>query len=174
MASVLQPDNSLPSVRTTVQFTEDDGTTPVSIVREMGSGPDSRKGKYVDQEISIYDGRPIAKDLTLDGQGFVLTRFPTAVKDFYDDAEVRSVYYPEMEEIVRQATGCSKVVVFDYTIRVDDENAQADRKVRGRSRTCITISPAIPRRNGSAICCRRTKPRHGLTNALAPLMSGAP
>ena len=40
-------------------------------------------------------------------------------------------YYPEMEEIVKQATGCSKVVVFDHTIRVDDEATQTDRKVRG-------------------------------------------
>ena len=131
MASVLQPKNSLPSVRTTVQFTKDDGNTPVSIVREAGTGPDSRKGHFVDHEISIYDGRPIADDLSLDRQGFTLTRFPTAVKDFYDEDEVRSVYYPEMEKIVRQATGCSKVVVFDHTIRVDDETAQADRKVRG-------------------------------------------
>lgn len=131
MASVLNPENSLSSVRTIVQFTEDDGSTPVSVVREMGAGPDSRKGRYVDQEISIFDGRPIAKDLTLDENGFTLTRLPTAVKDFYDNDEVLSVYYPEMEEIVKQATGCSKVVVFDHTIRVDDENAQADRKVRG-------------------------------------------
>jgi len=131
MASVLQPDNSLPSVRVTVQFTKNDGYTPVSVVREVGTGPDVRKGHYVDHEIAIYDGRPIANDLSLDRQGFILTRYPTAVKDFYDEDEVRSVYYPEMEKIVKQATGCSKVVVFDHTIRVDDENAQADRKVRG-------------------------------------------
>ena len=131
MASVLQPENSLPSVRATIQFTKNDGSTPVSIVREAGTGPDTRNGKYEDHEISIYDGRSIAKDLTLDNHGFTLTRFPTAVKDFYDDDEVLSVYYPEMEEIVKQATGCSKVVVFDHTIRVDDEATQTDRKVRG-------------------------------------------
>lgn len=131
MASVLQPDTPLPSVKTTVQFTKDDGTTPVSIVREMGEGPDSRKGNYVDHEISVYDGRPIADQLDLDRQGFILTRFPTAVKDFYDDEEVRSVYYPEMEAIVKQATGCSEVLVFDHTIRIDDENIQTSRKVRG-------------------------------------------
>lgn len=131
MASVLQPDTSLPSVKTTVQFTKDDGTTPVSIVREMGEGPDSRTGHYVDQEISVYDGRPVANKLSLDQQGFTLTRYPTAVKDFYDEDEVKAVYYPEMEVIVRQATGCSKVVVFDHTIRIDDESIQKSRKVRG-------------------------------------------
>jgi hypothetical protein len=131
MASILRPDSALPSVRAIVQFTANDGSTPVSIVREVGTGPDMRQGSYVDQEITIHDGRPIANDLSLDRQGFILTRFPTAVKDFYDDEEVRAVYYPEMENIVRQATGCSKVLVFDHTIRVDDEKAQTDRKVRG-------------------------------------------
>jgi len=131
MASSLQPENSLPSVRTVVQFTRNDGSTPVSVVREAGTGPDTRKGNYADHEITVYDGRPIAGDLSLDRQGFTLIRYPTAVKDFYDDDEVRSVYYPEMEEIVKQATGCSKVLVFDHTIRVDDETAQAGRKVRG-------------------------------------------
>ena len=131
MASVLHPEESLPSIRTTVQFTKDDGSTPVSIVREAGTGPDTRRGQYEDHEITIYDGRPIAEDLSLDRQGFTLTRFPTAVKDFYDEEEVRTVYYPEMERIVQQATGCAKVLVFDHTIRIDDEGAQADRKVRG-------------------------------------------
>jgi hypothetical protein len=131
MASVLHPEESLPSIRTIAQFTRDDGSTPVSIVREAGTGPDTRKGKYEDHEISIYDGRSIAEDLSLDRQGFTLTRFPTAVKDFYDEEEVRSVYYPEMERIVQQATGCAKVLVFDHTIRIDDEAAQTDRKVRG-------------------------------------------
>jgi hypothetical protein len=131
MASVLTPHSSLPSVRAKAQFSKDTGVTPVSLVREAGSGPDTRKGVYEDHEISIYDGRPIADKLDLDKQGFILTKFDTAVTDFYDDEEVRSVYYPEMEQIVKQATGCSKVVVFDHTIRVDNEDTQTELKVRG-------------------------------------------
>lgn len=131
MTSVQHPQTSLPSVRAMAQFDKGTGITPVSLVRPAGSGPDTRKGIYEDHEISIYDGRPIADQLDLDKQGFILREYDTAVTDFYDDAEVLSVYYPEMEQVVKQATGCSKVVVFDHTIRVDDEKTQADRKVRG-------------------------------------------
>ena len=131
MTSIIETNAPLPSVKTTVQFTKDEGLTPVSIVREAGSGPDSRSGIYEDHQISIFDGRPITDTLSLDKQGFILTKFPTAVSDFYNEEEVLSVYYPEMEEIVKRKTGCDKVVVFDHTIRVDDQDAQIERKVRG-------------------------------------------
>jgi hypothetical protein len=41
----------------------------------------------------------------------------SAVKDFYDEDEVRRVYYPEAGRFVAEATGASRVPVFDHTIR---------------------------------------------------------
>jgi hypothetical protein len=67
--------------------------------------------------VPIFDMRPIADGLSLDGQGFALVDAPTAVSDFYDEAELLSVYYPEAEDLVKQATGAGRVVVFDHTIR---------------------------------------------------------
>jgi hypothetical protein len=67
--------------------------------------------------VAIFDMRPIAGELELDRQGFALVDAPTSVTDFYDEAQLRSIYYPEAEELVKQATGASRVVVFDHTIR---------------------------------------------------------
>jgi hypothetical protein len=67
--------------------------------------------------VPIRDMRPIADTLSLDVQGFVLTEAPTRVSDFYDEAQLRDVYYREAEDLVKQATGASRVVVFDHTIR---------------------------------------------------------
>jgi hypothetical protein len=67
--------------------------------------------------VPIFDMRPAADSLSLDQQGFVLREAPSAVKDFYDEAELRDVYYREAEDLVQQATGASRVVVFDHTIR---------------------------------------------------------
>jgi hypothetical protein len=61
--------------------------------------------------------RPIADSLALDVQGFALVDAPTAVADFYNENELELTYYPEAEGLVRQATGASRVVVFDHTIR---------------------------------------------------------
>lgn len=46
-------------------------------------------------EVLIIDVRRIAADLTLDGEGFGLIQHKSAVRDFYDDAEVERIYYPE-------------------------------------------------------------------------------
>lgn len=67
--------------------------------------------------IPIFDMRPIADSLALDVQGFALVEAPTAVTDFYDESELEATYYPEAEDLVKQATGATRVVVFDHTIR---------------------------------------------------------
>ena len=41
----------------------------------------------------------------------------TAVSNLYDNAEVRAVYYPEVEQLVKSGTGASKVLVFDHNVR---------------------------------------------------------
>jgi hypothetical protein len=148
MATLLELDTGLETVSTPVQFTVDNGTTPVAQVREMGAGPDSRTGKYEEHEIQVRDARPIADQLVLDRDGFTFQNYATAVKDFYDEDEVRAVYYPEMERLVKDATGCSRVVVFDHTIRIDDDSTQAERKVRSPVRNMhndFTIKSAAQR-----------------------------
>ena len=47
--------------------------------------------------VPVFDARLIAGNLSLDREGFALVRHPTIVKDFYDDKEVRGVYYPAVE-----------------------------------------------------------------------------
>jgi hypothetical protein len=47
--------------------------------------------------VPIFDARLIAANLSLDREGFALVRHPTIVRDFYDDKEVRNVYYPAVE-----------------------------------------------------------------------------
>ena len=63
-----------------------------------------------------------------DANGFAFVPHRSAVKDFFDDEEVRRVYYPEVERIVKDATGASRVHIFDHTTRrrVPDAEAGAD------------------------------------------------
>src|SRR5260370_42492226 len=56
-------------------------------------------------------------ELSLDLQGFAVTRQDSAVANFYDADEVRKVYYPEVERMVREFTGAVKVHVFDHNVR---------------------------------------------------------
>ncbi|MFL5266988.1 MAG: hypothetical protein ACJ8AH_10400 [Stellaceae bacterium] len=47
--------------------------------------------------------------LTTDGDDLALVEHRSAVKDFYDQDELRRVYYPEAERLVAEATGGSRV-----------------------------------------------------------------
>jgi hypothetical protein len=67
--------------------------------------------------VLIHNARPVARELSLDREGFALVQHQSAVRDFYDEDELRRVYYPEAERLVAEATGASKVIVFDHTLR---------------------------------------------------------
>ena len=55
-------------------------------------------------EVPIFDARLIAGEISLDREGFALIRHPTVVKNFYDDKEVKAVYYPAVEAFLKGKT----------------------------------------------------------------------
>ena len=65
----------------------------------------------------IHDARPMADSLSLDVEGFLLKRCPTAMTNFYDPVQVQSVYYPEVEQLLKEVTGAAKVVAFEHDVR---------------------------------------------------------
>lgn len=66
--------------------------------------------------VPIHDVRAGAA-LSLDDNAAVLLRWPTAVRNFYDDDELTSRYYPEAAETIGSALGAARVVVSDHNIR---------------------------------------------------------
>lgn len=118
------------SVEAVVQYSVDNGETPVAIVAEVGGGPDKRNAQYESHTITIHNGRLNQAAYELETHGFEIMDYPTEVQDFFDDEEVRRLYYPEMERLVKQETGASRVVVFDHTIRVGDDALMKTRKLR--------------------------------------------
>jgi hypothetical protein len=76
--------------------------------------------------VPVHDIRPISETVSLDREGFALVRQQSAVKDFYDEDEVKRVYYPEAERLIKAATGADRVFVFDHTVRKRVQGA-ADR-----------------------------------------------
>ena len=97
----------------------DTGVRPVSYNYEPPPGVPQRSGTYAEHKIPVINGRrwPEAA-FSLDRQGFLFRHHETAVRDFYEPAQVEQVYYPEVEALLKQATGAEKVVTFDHTLRV--------------------------------------------------------
>ena len=73
--------------------------------------------EYDTHTMPIHDMRPVAHAVSLDREGFALVESNTTARDLYDEAELRSVYYPEAEKLLASVTGGNRVVVFDHTIR---------------------------------------------------------
>jgi len=103
-------------------------TRPRSYVSKPESGAANRRPKQVTHEVRIRDGRVAAEGFSLDGAGFALVRQTSRVTDFYDADEVKRVYYPEIEALVKEATGAVRVVVFDHNVR---NKTRAEQKSNG-------------------------------------------
>jgi hypothetical protein len=85
-------------------------------------------GAHEAKKVTIDNGRSL--DLSLDGNGFMLVRHATAMRDFFDAGEIKSVYVPEIERLVRELSGASRVVMFDHTLRSGDESEREARLIR--------------------------------------------
>ena len=90
---------------------------PVAYNYEPPPGVPARTGKSEEHHVAIRDARPLIGRLSLDSEGFVLLHHQTAVKNFYDEEEITSVYYPECERVIKEATGAARVVAFDHIVR---------------------------------------------------------
>ncbi|MDI4235772.1 CmcJ/NvfI family oxidoreductase [Bradyrhizobium sp. Arg237L] len=73
--------------------------------------------------VPIFDGRLIANQFSLDREGFALVKHPTAVRNYYDDNEIRRVYYPAVEAFLKATLKADRVVIFDHTVRKRVEGA---------------------------------------------------
>jgi hypothetical protein len=130
MVQIAEQDTMPDTIEATVNYLLDTGEMPVTYVAVPGSA-DTRSSSTLDpRRVTIRNGRPQADRFTLDRNGFRFVRHDTKVADFYDQDEVRRVYYPEMEALVKQESGASRVVVFDHTLRTADDELRAAQKIR--------------------------------------------
>ncbi len=111
-------------------YTVDTGVKPVN--ETMADGDMSRRiiGKVESHKMVIRDGRPVRDQFALDVTGFEFINHDTAVSDFFDKEQITSVYYPEIETLIKDHTGASRVVIFDHTLRSGDEDERNEKKIR--------------------------------------------
>jgi hypothetical protein len=112
-----QADAGIEVVNARLNYLADATPKPVNYAYDPPAGVPRRSGKYVEQSVVVRNGRTTLNKLSLDTNGFVLTEHETAVKDFYDPDEVKSVYYPEVERLLKRVSGADRVVIFDHIVR---------------------------------------------------------
>ena len=104
-------------MKATLNYSDVSGGRPEFFIYRPPEGTPRNTPRRNPQTVTIHDGREVLDDLSLDGQGLALVRHDTQVQDFYDADEVRSRYFPEVEQLVRREAGAARVVAFDHNVR---------------------------------------------------------
>lgn len=89
-----------------------------------------RTGTHDLKPMEVRNGRLLTDQLSLDKQGFVFVEHKTKVTDFFDPAQLESVYYPEVEQLIKDKSGASLVVIFDHTLRSGEEAEREEKLIR--------------------------------------------
>jgi hypothetical protein len=89
-----------------------------------------KSGTHELMTMKVSNGRLHAGELSLEQNGFVLVEHKTAVVDFFDVTQLESVYYPEVEQLIKRESGASRVVIFDHTLRSGDEAEREEKLIR--------------------------------------------
>ncbi|KAF2502717.1 hypothetical protein BU16DRAFT_17226 [Lophium mytilinum] len=104
-----------------------DGSAPFNYVETPPAGQPQRNFGENLQPVTISDLRGRESTFTLDNNAFTaLSNIPSALEgpDFSSDAQIKSTYYPEVEQLLLDnLPGAHKVVLFDHTIRRNSPNA---------------------------------------------------
>lgn len=102
------------TVEASMLFLEASGGRPL-VEFSYDSGEGRTDAIYVPKRVVIRDARAITA--SLDVEGFELARHRTAVRDFHDEAQAAGLGHAEAADLVADATGAARVVVFDHTRR---------------------------------------------------------
>jgi hypothetical protein len=131
--------NRLPAhTKATLNYVVAIGEKLVSYAYEPPAGVPMSNVQVEGHATTIHDFRPAASKFALDEVGFKLLTHRSAVKDFWDEEEIKRVYYPESVELLKRVTGAAEVRVFDDTLR---------RRVPGAN----DRSPGIPRQPANLV-----------------------
>ena len=99
--------------------------------RFVAPGIERNTGRYETHIVSIHDGREIRDRFSLDVQGFVLADRPSAVQDFFDQAQVDAIYPGEVTETVKALTGADRVVLMSWMVRTSGDLSKHLRQTVG-------------------------------------------
>ena len=124
-----------PDVQARMSYVHPGATMPISYAYEPPPGVPWESSEFVNPVTLISDARAHSNEHRLHVNGFELVDAPTAVRDFYDRAEVEAVYYDELLELALQVTGGAYGFVFDHLVRKRDlaqKTLSFGRKVKGQ------------------------------------------
>jgi len=142
---------------------------PTRYVMEPPPGVPAWNGIDDPHTVLIEDARGRGPEFTLDRNGFTLIKSPTAVRNFYDPGEIKSVYYPEVERLLRDTLGASRVVAFDHNVRNGGRSDLPQPSRRVHNDHTVNSAPRRVRDHLGAEAEELLKYRFGIVNVWRPI-----
>ena len=118
------------AVTVDVAYTVDTGEKLVNETFGPNNIRRRRTGTHELRRVQVLNGRLLPGELSLDEQGFVFVEHKTKVSDFFQPEQLTSVYYPEVEELIKGVSDASRVVIFDHTLRSGEEAEREAKLIR--------------------------------------------
>ncbi len=117
MNQIISPLETLPAVEAEIHYLAPTSERPRAYTYDPPAGiPRSNIGAE-SHLVSIRSIRQVLDRVSLDVEGFAAVNHRSIVRDFFDEDEVKAVYVPETEALLKQATGADRVFIFDVTTR---------------------------------------------------------
>ena len=79
------------------------------------TGERQRNFEREEKSVIIENIRGKENSVSLDTAGFQYYCYPSKHTSFANDEEIRQEYYPESAELIKKATGASRVELFDHS-----------------------------------------------------------
>jgi len=117
-------------VEAPLNYLSEETQKPAAYMYPPPPGVPSRSGQYTAHTLPIFNARELHDRLSLDWYGFQLIRRESRVQNFYDSQEVKAIYYPEVEYLVRKFTGAARVIAFDHNVRCGTLAKQGEAGIR--------------------------------------------
>ena len=130
MSAIAEVETVPDVIEATVNYVQNNGEKLFTYTGAPGGNDKRSGGTYDPRAVKIHNGRLETDRFVLDRDGFRFVGHPTKMRDFYDEDEIRRVYYPEMVELIKAESGAKRVVVFDHTLRTADDELREAKKIR--------------------------------------------
>ncbi|KZT05591.1 uncharacterized protein LAESUDRAFT_681098 [Laetiporus sulphureus 93-53] len=94
-----------------------DDEPPFTYVEKAPEGRPQTNTGLEPHPVVVQDARGRESEFSIDTTGFHFVKHVSAEKDFDDEERIKTVYYKEVEELLKREVGAKRVYIFDHTIR---------------------------------------------------------
>jgi len=128
-------ENVKQGLRVKLRYLAKDQDLAVYMTSVAGGEVMPHQGSYEEKTVVMENGRDRVEQFGLERQGFQLLKHVSKTSDYFDDNQIADIYNNEIQNLVLETTGASRVEVFDNTRRASSQNTRKKKQVREQATT---------------------------------------